>query len=345
MVSNAGSQTKSQANPPRNENLLRLLEKGKSLAGEGKLAEAEIPLLEASKLDPNDFEIQTMLAKVEVRIGKSQEAIERFQQISATYPRRAESHLNLGIALADAKEYEEGLKETSVAVSLAPKMASAHLNRGRILDDMLRPVEAREEFAIAYKLDPEDPDCLYYWALAEHANGEFKNETELLQKFTVMQPKNYKALYLLGRSLKDQSRDAEAIAALRRALAIQPDYEDALYLLSRELRGASPEESRQLDERFRAARQQQSVLDSVKSLGNEAYQAAHSKDWPEAISLLRKAVELCGSCEASPALHKNLGLALCQNGDLPSGRTELETSLKLNPDDPDVVKALNIIGR
>jgi tetratricopeptide (TPR) repeat protein len=329
----------------KHEDSRRLLEQGKSLAAEGKLAEAEIPLLEASKLDPKDFETQTTLAKVQVRIGKSQQAIERFRQVSVLYPRRAESHLNLGIALADAKELEEALKEASLAISLAPQMASAHLNRGRILDDLLKPAEARKEFAIAYKLDPEDADCLYYWALAEHANGDFKNETELLQKFLVLQPNNYKALYYLGQSLKDQSRDAEAIVALRRSLAIEPDYEEALYLLSRELRKSAPEESKQLDERFQAARQQQSTLDSVKSLGNQAYRAALKKAWPEAIGLLRQAVEICGSCEVSAGLHKNLGLALCHGGDVNAGRIELETSLKLNPDDPDVVIALNVIGR
>jgi tetratricopeptide (TPR) repeat protein len=309
------------------------------------LAEAEGPLLEASQLAPNDFETQTTLAKVQVRIGKSPEAIERFRKIAGLYPQRADSHLNLGIALAEAKEFDKALKETSLAVSLAPKMPSAHVNRGRILDDLFRPDEARAEFAIAYRLDPENADCLYYWALVEHASGDFKREAELLLKLLVLQPKNYKALYFLGRNLKDQSRDSEAIVALRRALAIQPDYEDALYLLSRELRKTAPEESKQLDEEFRAARQQQSVLDSVKSLGNEAYQAALKKAWPEAISLLRKAVEICDSCEASAGLHKNLGLALCQNGDVNAGRIELETSLKLNPDDPDVVKALNVIGR
>ena len=345
MVSNVCPQTKPDTDPSRHESLRQLLEQGKSLATEGRLAEAEIPLLEASKLAPNDFETQTTLAKVQVRIGKSPEAIERLRRMVGFYPQRADSHLNLGIALADAKQLEEALKEISLAVSLAPKMPSAHVNRGRILDDLIRPDEARAEFAIAHRLDPEDPDCLYYWALIEHASGNLKKEAELLQKLLVLQPKNPRALYLLGRNLKDQSRNSEAIVVLRRALAIQPDYEDAIYLLSRELRKTAPGESKQLDEEFRAARQQQSMLDSVKSLGNEAYQAALKKDWPEAISLLRKAVETCDSCEASAGLHKNLGLALCQTGDVNAGRIELETSLKLNPNDPDVVKALNVIGR
>jgi Flp pilus assembly protein TadD len=42
------------------------------------------------------------------------------------------------------------------------------------------------------------------------------------------------------------------------------------------------------------------------------------------------------------ALHKNLGLALCSNGNLDECKQELQEALKLNPTDTDVVKALNV---
>jgi tetratricopeptide (TPR) repeat protein len=111
------------------------------------------------------------------------------------------------------------------------------------------------------------------------------------------------------------------------------------------LRKTDPEESQRLLQDYHAVQQKQSTLDQSKSLGNEAYAAAGKQDWPEAIRLLRKAIELCDSCEAAAGLHKNLGLALCKNGDIQAGRAELEISLHLNPVDPDVVKALEIIGR
>jgi tetratricopeptide (TPR) repeat protein len=334
-----------RVDPANREHLHVLLEQGKSLAAEGRIAEAERPLLEAAQLVPDDFETLTILAEVQGRIGRSAEAIERFRKIVSLYPRVADSHLNLGIALADVGQLEEALKETSKAIALAPRMTSAHVNRARVLDDLRRVPEAESEFAIAYKLDPKNPDCLYYSALVERESGNLNKEAELLQKLVVVQPDNYKAAYALGRSLQEQSRDEEAIKALRQALAIKPDYQEALYLLSRELRKSTPEESRQLDEQFQAVRQRQSTLDSSESLGNEAFAAAGRKDWPEAIRLLRKALDICGQCEASAGLHKNLGLALCRNGNVSEGRTELETSLKLNPNDPDVVKALNVIGR
>jgi Flp pilus assembly protein TadD len=339
------SQTATGSETTNRERVRELLDQGQSLAAEGRLAEAEAPLVEAKSIAPEDFETLTILAKVQVRIGKSAEAIALFRKTAHLYPQTSDSHLNLGIALADAGQLEEALQETSRAASLAPTMASAHLNRGRILYDLHRIDEARSEFTIAHRLAPANPDCLFFWALVERASGNIVKETELLQKLVTLQPDNYKAAYSLGRSLQEQSRDSEAISALRRALAIKPDYEDAVYLLSRELRKTAPEESKRLSEEFQAARQKQSTSDTSKSLGNEAYVAAIKQNWPEAIRLLRKGLNICDLCEASAALHKNLGLALCRNGDINEGRAELKTSLKLNPNDPDVVKALDIVGR
>jgi tetratricopeptide (TPR) repeat protein len=111
-------------------------------------------------------------------------------------------------------------------------------------------------------------------------------------------------------------------------------------MLSRELRKTDPEKSEELFQEFKAKQHQQLVLDESKSLGNEAYVAANKHDWPEAIGLLHKAIEICGDCEAAAGLHKNLGLALCRNGSIDEGRNELKIALKLNPDDPDVVKSL-----
>lgn len=344
LLASSSAQTALRDSSENHGEAIEMLSRGKSLASEGRLAEAEGPLVEAAKLAPDDLEILTNLAKVQGRIGKSAEAIQLFRKTTHLYPQMADPHLNLGIALADAGQLEAALKETTTAVSLAPNMPSAHINRGRVLDDLHRVDEARREFSIAYRLAPTNPDCLFYSSLVERESGNIVKESELLQKLVLLQPDNYKVAYFLGRSLQEQSRDSEAIKYLRRALAIKPDYEEALYLLSRELRKTDPEESKRLDTEFEADRERQTTLDQIKSLGNEAFVEAGKKNWPEAIRLLRKALGICDQCEVAAGLHKNLGLALCRSGDINSGRDELQASLKLNPNDPDVVRALNMIG-
>ncbi len=150
---------------------------------------------------------------------------------------------------------------------------------------------------------------------------------------------------MLAQSLQRERKDAETIAVLRHMLQLKPDSENAIYMLSMELRRTDPEESKKLQQDFETQKRKDAALVQVKSLGMEAYQAANKQDWPEAIRILKKALESCEDCALAAALHKNLGLALCSNGNLDEGKQELQEALKLNPNDPDVVKALNVVAQ
>jgi len=45
------------------------------------------------------------------------------------------------------------------------------------------------------------------------------------------------------------------------------------------------------------------------------------------------------------ALHRNLGLALCQSGNLQEGKQELQQALELDPNDRDAETALNMLPK
>jgi tetratricopeptide (TPR) repeat protein len=319
-----------------------LMKEGQDLAAQGRFAEAEVPLKQAAELSPENYAVLTLLGKVEGRIGKHADAIALFRRVVSGQPKTADAHVNLAIALADAGNLEEALKETSTAVLLSPKLASAHLNRARVLADLHRPEEAEKEFAVAHQLAPDNPDCLFYWALLEKDRGNLEKQTSLFQQLVRLQPDNLTALLLLAQSLQRESKNAETIAVLRRILQLKPDSANALYMLSMELRRTNPEESTKLRQEFETQKHKEADLAQVKSLGNEAVVAANKQDWPEAIRILKKALESCEDCEVAAALHKNLGLALCSNGNLDECKQELQEALKLNPNDSDVVKALNV---
>ena len=195
---------------------------------------------------------------------------------------------------------------------------------------------------IAHQLAPNNPDCLFYWALLEKDRGNLEKQTSLFQQLVRLQPDNLTALLLLAQSLQRESKNAETIAVLHRILQLKPDSSNALYMLSMELRKTNPEESKKLQQEFETQKHKEADLAQVKSLGNEAYVAANKQDWPEAIRILKQALESCQNCEVAAALHKNLGLALCSNGNLDECKQELQEALKLNPTDTDVVKALNV---
>jgi tetratricopeptide (TPR) repeat protein len=214
-----------------------------------------------------------------------------------------------------------------------------------VLADLHRPEEAETEFAAAHQLAPDNPDDLFYWALLEKDRGNLEKQTALFQQLVRLQPDNQTALLLLAQSLQRESKTAETIAVLRHILQLNPNSGNALYMLSMELRRTNPEESKKLQQDFAAQKRKEADLAHVKSLGNEAYVAANKQDWPEAIRILKKALESCKDCEVAAALHKNLGLALCSNGNLDEGKQELQEALKLNPSDPDIVKALSVVAQ
>ena len=169
------------------------MKEGQDLAAQGRFAEAEIPLKQAAELAPENYAVLTLLGKVEGRLRKQADAIALFRRVVSGQPKTTDAHENLAIALADAGDLEEALKETSTAISLSPKLVSAHLNRARVLADLHRPEEAEKEFAAAHQLAPDDPDCLYYWGLLEKDRGNLEKQTSLFQQVVRLQPDNLTA--------------------------------------------------------------------------------------------------------------------------------------------------------
>ena len=326
------------------ESVAAILRQGVDLAAQGQLAEAEAVLERAQALAPRNTEVLTTLAKVKARMGETPSAAELFREVAAILPLSPEAHLNLAIALADNANFPEALQEVTKAVELSPKSGLAHLNRARILSDLHRQSSAEAEFAIASRLSPSNPECFFYWALLEREMGNYAKESSLLRTVVRLQPRNDEAYVLLGASLSYQSKQSEAISCWREALAINPNSQKAVYNLSRALRATDPEESKKLESKFHALQQDSRNLEQVKALGNQAYVAMNHGNWPLAITTLKHAIALCDTCEASAGLHKDLGLALCDNGDFSAGRDELQIALHLNPDDPDIIKALSILA-
>jgi tetratricopeptide (TPR) repeat protein len=321
------------------------MREGQNLASQGRLAEAETSLVQAERVIPNDIELLTLLAKVKGRLGQPEEAAALFRRIVQLKPKVAENHLNLAIALADAKQLDAALAETSAAISLAPRSGPIHLNRARLLADLHRNEEARSEFALSSKLDPGNPDTFYYWSLLEHEQAHLAKETELLETLVKLQPNSDRDFFFLGRSLSEQSRHAESITALRRAIELNPHAGDALYMLAMEVKRQDPSEARTLMKRFVEVRDDAANLDAIETLGNQAYTASKQQNWEEAIRLLRQALAQCNECSVVAGLHRNLGLALCEHGNLREGKQELQQALELDPNDRDAEAALKMLPK
>lgn len=324
-----------------------LLKQGADLAVSGRVAEAEIPLLQAAEAEPNNVAVIVELAKVEGRLGKNSRAIELFRRAISMARSDPELHLDLGLALADINEMNEALFEISMALKLDPKLAKGFLVRAQIFSDLKRFDDAAKNFSTATQLDPRLAKAWYNWATLEMQRDNYAKASELLEHAIRIEPENTTYLRLLGQCFIYQSRHAAAVEAWRRVLAINPDDPQTTYLLLQALRRSDPAESNRLLARFHSMHDRQEQIDrqmeSIKSLGNQGIKAMEQQDWPSAIYFFKQAISMCGQCTILGDLDKNLGLAACHSGDLDTGQQELTAALRLKPTDSDIVVALHWI--
>jgi tetratricopeptide (TPR) repeat protein len=336
-----GQQSNSAASAPV------LLRQGAALAISGRVAEAEIPLLQAAEAEPNNIAVISELAKVEGRLGKNSRAIELFRRAVSMTRSDPELHLDLGLALADNNEMNEALLEISTALKLDPKLAKGFLVRAQIFSDLKRFDDAAKDLSTATQQDPHLAKAWYYWATLEMQRDNYAKASGLLEHAIRIEPENTTYLTLLGQCLTYQSRHAAAVEAWRRVLAIDPDDPKTTYLLSQALRRSDPTESSRLLARFHSMHDRQDQIDrqmeSIKILGNRGVEAMHQQDWPSAMNYFKQAISMCGQCTILGDLEKNLGLAACHSWDLDTGQRELTEALRLKPADSDIVVALRWI--
>jgi Flp pilus assembly protein TadD len=96
-------------------------------------------------------------------------------------------------------------------------------------------------------------------------------------------------------------------------------------------------------QRFQEVEKRNQLSDRVQSLNNFALEAARDNNWTQAVEQLHEALHVCGACWQLPVLHRNLGLTYARTGDIESALRELHVALKLNPNDSDASKAIEIL--
>jgi tetratricopeptide (TPR) repeat protein len=316
---------------------------GALLANEGRLNDAASELQKAVQISPDDIASLTALGILQGKLGKASEAAATLRHAADLDPNSAEAHLNLGIALADRYNLESALDEFSKAEKLAPDSASPHFNRGRVLVDLGRQKEAQPELEMACRLAPSYAPSFYLLALTQQKLDQFDEAVATLNKLLLLDPRNARAHYLLGENLQRLGKTEQAVVSWKKAIDLDPSQSEALYNLWRALSRTEPEEAKQYRERFAAQQRDKQITTQAETLANFAIGSAKSGDYPRAISQLREAVRQCGDCASKADLHKDLGLIECRSGDVRNGEKDLLFAKQFKPQDPDILKALDLI--
>ena len=133
-----------------------LIEEGIRLQRQGALADAAMRYAQVLRLEPANTEALHRLAQVACQQGQFQLGVDYARQALTFDPRRARTHLLLGMALGRLGQPSEALASFDRAVDCAPDLADAHANRGDVLAVLGRPAEALTSYDRALALKPDE---------------------------------------------------------------------------------------------------------------------------------------------------------------------------------------------
>jgi Flp pilus assembly protein TadD len=229
--------------------------RGIELADRGWLEEAIKEFEKAIALDPESAHAHDNLATVYAEQKRWREALHEHLTAVRLEPDSAGAHANLAAFLA-AHGVEMAVSEYRDALALDASFPDAQLNLGLTLADQGNVAEAREALATAVAQAPDDALARHELAALLMDEGDHRGAIALLKEVVRLEPANFEAhldlgicyaqkgfyaeaerAYLRGRELSPEDlllnynlaallslwgRPAEALEALRRALAVDP---------------------------------------------------------------------------------------------------------------------------
>ena len=224
-------------------------------------------------------------------------------------PDFAETYLT-ALVDADAGRPEASLTAIERAVGAAPENPYAHLFRAELLNKAARTAEALSAALHAASLDPENEDIRELIALQKSADGDLESAERSYRRAIEIAP--YRPLFHagLGTVLARQDRPADALEALRAAVALNPEranrIEQLMALMVRQ-------------DKFDASTPQAcndnhiQDIDGVALLTAIAGSVEHSFRLPDAAAALGWAITLAPDDEA---LQCGLAMLLAKPGDV-----------------------------
>ena len=237
---------------------------------EGDLVAAEALYLKALRRNARDLRALVNLGNLLLGLGRTDEAVIRFEQALSVDDKIAGVHTNLGVSLSTLERHEDAVRHHATALALEPDNPTIRLNYGNALkalgdyegaaDSYRHALEANPNHPIALSnygdtlrrlgqvtealacleravaARPDDADTLVKLAFAWRADGADDEAITRFEQALSQAPEHTAALNGLGLTLQDRGRFDEAEPYFRRALASAPDQVEPHYNLGNNLK-------------------------------------------------------------------------------------------------------------
>ncbi|HEX8091310.1 MAG TPA: tetratricopeptide repeat protein [Blastocatellia bacterium] len=214
-----------------------------ALYNAGRSREAESESRRALRLDAGAAAAHTLLGIIIAsRGGGDGEAIDSLTQAIALDPNSFDAQFYLGRVQYAAYDFQGAVRSLRAAVKLSPRHAEARFFLGTVLEVTGESDAALAEYQELIKLSPESASGLTGLGALLVKQGKTDEAVATLKRAAALDAKSFEAHWALGRAFVITGKFQEAIESLRLAVALAPGRADAHYQLGLALRRAGDAE-------------------------------------------------------------------------------------------------------
>ncbi|HUE81096.1 MAG TPA: tetratricopeptide repeat protein [Pyrinomonadaceae bacterium] len=203
-----------------------------ALYNSGKVTEAETEVRRALRLDVGAVEAHTLLGIILASLGRNNnEAADALMQAVALNPNSFDAQFYLGRVQYALKDHEGAVRSLTAAVKLNASHSEARFFLGTVLE---AAGQSEAAFSVYTELIKKDPDSsmgqLGLGALLVK-QGKTSEAIAALRRAVSLDPGSFEAQWALGRALAIAEQLPDAVEAFTTAVSIEPYRADARYQL------------------------------------------------------------------------------------------------------------------
>lgn len=269
------------------------------------------------------------------RSGKFQEAQQCYRAILDEWPHHPQAHYGMGMLAADAGSMDAALVHLKTALESSPdnglywKSYVEALGKSGRIEVAWKIVRQGQQYGLdaeLLKMLTEEARHVGAMSLSgKFGAADYIGAEMLARELTDLDPEGANAWKVLGASLIQQEKWAEALGPMREAIRLAPDDPDAYYNLAIGLKGEGLMD--EAEENYRnALRIQPNSADYLNNLGNLCNETGRIA---EAESNFRKAIE---SDPDYALAYCNLGKLLRETSRLEEAEGILREAMNRRPD-------------
>lgn len=208
-----------------------------SLYNAGDMTKAEAETRRALRVDAGAVEAHTLLGIVLASRGNANvEAADALSQAIALNPNSFDAQFYLGRVQYAMKDYAGAVKSLRTAAQLNPRHVEARFFLGTALESAGESDAAMAEYQSLAKSDPNSAIGQLGLGALLVKQGKVDEAVAVLKRAATLDPSEFEAHWALGRALALQENYAGAVVSFERAIALAPNRSDAHYQMGLSLR-------------------------------------------------------------------------------------------------------------